>query len=118
MNCELRMCNERCTDLEDRLYREKKLSRKVEEDLHELEEHRRESSSTESSSSGEESDSSSEPRFKRKHRRKSRDKKKVDLPKTDEKSSKKRNLYKVGSASESFKEKPVLKRHCAFHFKI
>ena len=75
MNYELRICNERCTDLEDRLYREKKLRRKVEEDLHELEERHRESSGTESSSICEESDSSSEPRSKRKNRPKSRDKK-------------------------------------------
>ena len=77
MNYELRMCNDRCTDLEDRLYREKKLRSKVEEDLHELEECHRESSGTESSSSEEESDS------KRKDHRKSRDKKKKDRPTKD-----------------------------------
>ena len=112
MNYELRICNERCTDLEDRLYREKKLRRKVEEDLHELEERHRESSGIESSSSGEESDSSSEPRSKRKDRRKSRDKKKVGLPKTGGRSSKRGNrCNKARCPSKSSKEKPVQKRH-------
>ena len=95
MNYELRICNERCTDLEDRLYREKKLRRKVEEDLYELEERHRESSSTESSSSGDESDSSSEPRSNRKDHQKSRDKKKVGLPKTGGRSSERGNRCKV-----------------------
>ena len=107
MNYELRICNERCTDLEDRLYGEKKLRRKVEEDLHELEERHRESSSTESSSSGDESDSSSEPRSKRKDRRKSRDKRKVGLPKTGGRSSGRGNRCKVRSPPKSSKEKPV-----------
>ena len=36
MTHELKLCQERCTDLEDRLHKEKKLRQRVERDLEEL----------------------------------------------------------------------------------
>ena len=59
LNHELKIINDRCTDLEDRLYRERNLRKRVEKDLHELEINMQDSSESDSSSS----DNDSPPRY-------------------------------------------------------
>ena len=54
MNHELKIINDRCTDLEDRLYCERNLRKRVEKDLHELEKDMQDSSESDSSSSDDE----------------------------------------------------------------
>ena len=54
LNHELEVINDRCTDLEDRLYRERNLRKRVEQDLHELEKNMQDSSESDSSSSDDE----------------------------------------------------------------
>ena len=52
---ELKIINDRCIDLEDRLYRERNLRNRVEKDLHELEKNMQDSSESDSSSSDDDS---------------------------------------------------------------
>ena len=54
LNHELKIIYDRCTDLEDRLYRERNLRNRVEKDLHELEKNIQDSSEYDSSSSDDE----------------------------------------------------------------
>ena len=51
LNHELKIINDRCTELEDRLYRERSLRKRVEKDLHELEKNMQDSSESDSNSS-------------------------------------------------------------------
>ena len=55
LNHELKIINDRCIDLEDRLYRERNLRKRVEKDLHELEKNMQDSSESDSSSSDDDS---------------------------------------------------------------
>ena len=59
LNHELKIINDRCTDLEDRLYRERNLRKRVEKDFHELEINMQDRSESDSSSS----DNDSPPRY-------------------------------------------------------
>ena len=55
LNHELKIINDRWKDLEDRLYRERNLRKRVEKDLHELEKNMQDSSESDSSSSDDDS---------------------------------------------------------------
>ena len=72
-NHELKIINNRCTDLEDRLYRERNLRKSVEKDLHELEKNMQDSSESDSSSSDDEIICSPLDNNRRPSRRQSKD---------------------------------------------
>ena len=54
LNHELKIINDQCTDLEDRLYCERNLRKRVEKDLNELEKNTQDSSESDSSNSDDE----------------------------------------------------------------
>ena len=106
LNHELKIINDQCIDLEDRLYRERNLRKRVEKDLHELEKNMQDSSESDSSSSDNDSPPDTD-------RRQSKDRSRIKQQSKHHKNSHKgKPCYERQHSSKNSSDKPTEKsRH-------
>ena len=112
-NHELKIINDRCTDLEDRLYRERNLRKSVEKDLHELEKNMQDSSESDSSSSDDEIICSPLDTDRRPSRRQSKDRSRSKQQRKRHKknSHKGKPCYERQHSSKNSSDKPTEESH-------
>ena len=108
LNHELKIINDRCIDLEDKLYHKRNLRKRVEKDLHELEKNMQDSSKSDSSSSDDDSPTDTD-------RRQSKDgsRSKQQSKRHKNNSHKGKPCYERQHSSKNLSDKPSQRRKAA-----